>query len=233
MYSRLAQHLNDHNTLNKYQYGFRAKLGTDNAIFNLITEILHSLNHKSMVGGIFCDLEKAFNCVSHEVLLNKLKFYGTDKQNNLYRPYLQDRFQRTAIMNGLDNNKVSSEWAIISNGVPQGSVLGPLLFLAYINELPMILQPNGVPVLFADDASVLISHANPIQFKNKINAVYRTLGDWFKKNLLSLNTGKTQYVNVITKNNSLIQSKIGDISEIITSAKQVKFLGLTITSTLT
>jgi hypothetical protein len=79
----------------------------------------------------------------------------------------------------------------------------------------------------------LISHANPIQFKNKINAVYRTLDDWFKKNLLSLNTVKTQYINFIIKNNSLIQREIGDNSEIITGAKQVKFLGLTIASTLT
>jgi hypothetical protein len=96
----------------------------------------------------------------------------------------------------------------------------------------MILQPNGVPVLFVDDASVLISHANAIQFKNKINAVYRTL-DWFKKNLPSLNTVKTQYINFITKNNRLIQRETGDISEIITSTKQVKFLDLTITGTLT
>jgi hypothetical protein len=90
--------------------------------------------------GFFFDLEKAFDCVSHEVLLKKLKFYGmVDIQYNLYRSYLKERFRRTAIMNGLDNNKVLSEWDTISNGVPQGSILGPLLFLLYINNLPMIL----------------------------------------------------------------------------------------------
>jgi hypothetical protein len=87
-----------------HQFGFRANLGTENAIFRLISEILHSLNQKTIVSGIFCDLEKAFDCVSREVLLNKLKFYGIiDIQYNLYRSYLQDRFQRTAIKNGLNN----------------------------------------------------------------------------------------------------------------------------------
>jgi hypothetical protein len=121
----------------------------------------------------------------------------------------------------------------VANGVPQGSVLGPLLFLVYLNELPMILEPNGIPVLFADDASVLISHANPIHFKKTINAVYRTLDDWFKKNLLSLNTGKMQYINFIIKNNTLTERDMGDISSLITSFNDTKFLRLTIDSTLT
>jgi hypothetical protein len=86
-------------------------MGTDNAIFRLISGILNSLNHRTLVSGIFCDLEKAFYCVSHKVLLDKLKYYGVnDRQYNLYKSYLQDRFQRSSILNGLNNKKVLSEW---------------------------------------------------------------------------------------------------------------------------
>jgi hypothetical protein len=139
------------------------------------------------VSGIFCDVEKAFDCVSHEVLLGKLKYYGIkDEQCNLYKSYLQDRFQRTSISNGPNNNEMYSEWVKIINGVPQGSVLGPLLFIVYINDLPKILEANSVPILFVDDASVLVSHINPLQFKKILNEVYGLLDDWFKKNLLSL-----------------------------------------------
>jgi hypothetical protein len=123
-----------------------------------------------LVGGLFCDLEKAFDRVSHEVLLNKLRYYGTNnKQYNLYKSYLQDRFQRTIISNGANNYEVYSGWTKVSNGVPQGSILGPLLFIIYINDLPKILEPKSLPILFADDT---------------INEVYGLLEDWFKKNLM-------------------------------------------------
>jgi hypothetical protein len=218
MYSRLLKHLGDNNIFSNHQFGFRVNQGTDNAIFKLISRILNSLYKKMLVGGIFCDLEKAFDCVSHEVLLYKLRYYGIKyKQYNLYKSYLQDRFQSTTICNGLNNSKVYSGWTKVTNGVPQGSILGPLLFLIYINDLPKILEAKSVPILFADDASVLISHSNPIKFKNTINEVYGFLDDWFKKNSMSLNTIKTYYINCTAKNK--VERDIGDLGTIITTTK--------------
>jgi hypothetical protein len=181
-----------------------------------------------LVVGIFCDLEKAFDCVSRAILLNKLRCYGIkDKQYNLYKSYLQDRFQRTTICNGLNNTKVYSGWTKVTNGVPHGSILGPLLFIIYINDLPKILEAKSMPILIADDASVLILHSNPIKFKNTINEVYGLLDDWFKKNSMSLNTKKkTCYINFTAKYK--VERDIGDLGAIIISTNYTKFLGLTI-----
>jgi hypothetical protein len=110
------------------------------------------------------------------------------------------------------------------NGVPQESVLGPLLFIIYINDLPKILESNSVPVLFADDASVLLSHANPLQFKNTLNEVYGILDDWFKKNLLSLNTVKTHCINFTAKNSVLVERDIGNVGTLIMSSNHTNFL---------
>jgi hypothetical protein len=156
MYNRLLKHLNEKSILSKHQFGFRENKETDNATYSLISGILDSLNKKMQVSGIFYELEKAFDCVSHEILLTKLRYYDIkDKQYNLDKSYLLNRRQRTAIINGLDSTKVNSRWAKITNVVPQGSILGPLLFIIYINDLPKILEEMSTPTLFADDARVL------------------------------------------------------------------------------
>jgi hypothetical protein len=129
---RILEHLSKHDILSPEQYGFRVGLRTDNATYKLTTEILHAMNNKLMVGGIFCDLEKAFDCFNHGILLTKLKFYGiSKKESQLCQSYLDNRYCRTAIYkDGVNRNKVSN-WAKIRHGVPQGSILGPLLFLIY------------------------------------------------------------------------------------------------------
>jgi len=151
MQTRLVKYLIDNNILVKEQYGFRTNLKTDNAIYHLTNEILNALDNNLSIGGIFCDLEKAFDCVNHKILLTKVEFYGiTGNHHKLYKSYLLDRYQTTLLYN--ENSHItSSPWSKVEHGVPQSSVLGPPLFLMFINDLPKFINDKFIPILFADD----------------------------------------------------------------------------------
>ena len=233
MQTRLLKHLNNYNILVQEQYGFRANLKTDDAIFHLTNQTLNTLNSNSLVGAIFCDLEKAFDCVNHKILLTKLKFYGiTDTHYKLYKSYLTDRYQRTLLYNGNGNSTIST-WEKVEHGVPQGSVLGPLLFLIFINDLPKFINKISAPILFADDTCTLVSHPNPHVFYDNINTVFHTLNEWFRNNVLSLNLAKTHFIKFVAKNNSPNEIDINCDDMQIPLDTSTKFLGLTITCTLT
>jgi hypothetical protein len=106
----------------------------------------------------------------------------------------------------LDGNlpNSNSEWREIRHGVPQGLILGPLLFLLYINDLPKIVNDNAKVVLYVDDTSIIITSLNPTNFANSANKLLQDINKWFTTNLLLLNADKTQYMQFVTETNSLI-----------------------------
>jgi len=208
-YVRLYQHLINHSVLLNEQFGFKAKSSTAKAIFNLISEILETLNSKKVVGGIFCDLEKAFDCINYAILLCKLNLYRIRGPfHKLIKSHLTNRYQRVLI-GGKYSYHSNSEWSKINHGVPQGSILGPLLFLFYINDLPKMVQCNSKPTLFVDYTSLIFSNPNYLDFKTTINKVFSQLNKLFDGNLLLLNCEKTRYVHFTLKGTVLHEAPIG------------------------
>jgi hypothetical protein len=152
------------------QLGFRKGIATEDAIFNLTNDILNALNNKTMAGSIFCNLEKAFNSVNHDLLLSTLLYCGTSgRAKLLLESYLQNRYQRIQIINSYLNSNTVSKWTKTKYWVQHGSILGPMLFLVYINDLPKAI---AIPILFADDTSILIKSSNNIRFQSDLNVVW-------------------------------------------------------------
>jgi len=152
-YNRVHYHIKNNNILANEQYGFRNNSSIEIASYNIINNILKALNNKMWVGGIFCDLTKAFDYVNH-ILLPKLEFYGiTGRANNLIKSFLNDRYQRVLMKNKYSKT-CFSEWGKVKQGVPQGSILLPLFFLLYINDLPGTINNTSKPTIFADDTNI-------------------------------------------------------------------------------
>jgi len=129
-------------------------------------------------------------------------------------------------------NKLTCKWEPVEHGVPQGSVLGPLLFLIYINDVSGTLSSVANPILFVDDTSIIISNIDSQEFKNNIISVMNETISWFQSNLLTLNCNKTHFLQFMTKKQNEMKIKIVVSSTIITNVNSTKFLGLTIDSTL-
>jgi len=160
-----------------------------------------------------------------------LEFYGiTSRANNLIRSYLSDRHQRVLIKNKYSKN-CFSDWEKVKQGVPQGSILGPLFFLLHINDLPGIINDISKPTIFADDTNIIFTHSKLTDFKDEINLVIEKISKWFQANSLIPNFHKTNYIQFMAKPKLAVDIHITHKANLINNTYSTNFLGLTLDST--
>jgi hypothetical protein len=221
--NRLSSFLTKYNIIYDFQFGFRKHHSTTLSVLEVIDECYNKLNQNNYVLGIYFDLQKAFDSVTHSILLDKLEYYGIrGKLFNWFVSYLSNRQQFTVV------NGVSSSVLPIAYGVPQGSVLGPLLFLLYINDIFKAVD-NSKLRLFADDTNLFVFEKTISALETTANNSVQSLQHWFYCNKLTVNVDKT--------NMTLFNTKRGNTSpEInvvlggnpIAHVNECKYLGIVI-----
>ena len=226
VYNRTVAFLRKYSIICDNQFGFREKHNTTHAILTLIHKISISFDNSCHTVGLFLDFSKAFDTIDHQILLYKLSNYGI-RGNALewFRSYLNDRVQFVTV------NESESSTRPVTCGVPQGSILGPLLFVLYVNDMKNSSDVLSF-ILFADDSNIFYTHHDPQSLVNTMNAEFKKVTNWIKANKLSLNLQKTNYMLFSHSLPHLPHQILLDNTE-IKEVQTTKFLGLTIDNKLT
>ena len=219
--TRLIKFLTKYKVLSKDQFGFRAKFSTEYAIVDIYDKLIRNLDEGLSSCTIFLDLAKAFDSVSHQILLRKLHCYGIrGKALKLFESYLSSRSQFVKLPNGC-----KSSLTLVEFGVPQGSILGPLLFLLFINDLPS--ATNLYIKLFADDTFLCAQNKNFSALQNEVNVELEKVFVWLASNKLTLNIKKSKYM-IITNKKKLPDFAVKFNGMSLECCKSYKYLGVII-----
>ena len=219
MYARLIEHINSNNILSAHQFGFRKHMSTFDAIMQLTEFIYESLDDKKSCLNVLIDYSRAFDTVNHSILLKKLNKYGVRGiALQLLSSYLANRKQRVEINNTYSN-------LITTNiSIPQGSVLGPLLFLLFINCLPNISR-KFLPTMFADDCTLSFRNNNLDNLINDCNEELMKFKLWSDANRLTINIEKTNCLfisNIFNPPHGRISINNNELNFV----NETKFLGI-------
>ena len=226
MCKRMLAFLKKHSILYKLQFGFRENHSTVMALIEALNKIYKNLDEGKFVLGVFLDLKKTFDTIDHKILLKKLEHYGIRGiVNKWFSSYLLNRKQFTAV------NGESSTLSSINTGIPQGSVLGPLLFTICVNDIAN--STNLQPRLFADDTNIFAANENITHLIQNTNTELEKIDTWFKANRLKLSVDKTTYCIYSPKKKLLLNTPEVRIGDVIQKSDSVRYLGLIIDEKLT
>ena len=227
MANRLLSFFNKFNFISKFQYGFLKNKSTCDALINLTELIYDGLDNRDYILNILIDLSKAFDTVNHSILIDKLFIYGIRGLPLMWlKSYLKDRKQYVGIGDSASSLKT------LNLGVPQGSILGPLLFLIYINDLPSVSEVLS-PTLFADDTTLTIAHPNYDELVEKVNYELKPIISWTQANRLTVNVNKTEMILITNRSQTNTDDQIILNDEFLKFNESVMFLGVKIDRGLT
>lgn len=227
---QIVEYVETNNLLTKYQAGFRKQNSCESALQTVLSKWKNALNNKQIVGVVFIDFRRAFETINRDLLLLKLKNFGMGSVViNLLREYLEDRMQ---ICKYNDSESTSKKSVY---GVPQGTVMGPNLFVMYINDIVQYVDKCEIQ-LFADDTLLYIVGENVCDIVNVVNNELAALQKWLSSNSLSVNTEKTKFMLVKSRYNfidTVNHSGVYINGKKIEQVKECKYLGVVIDDKLT
>ena len=220
IHNQLQAYLNEKKILYQFQSGFRTNFSTDSCLSYLHDKILKGFDCGKYTGMILIDLQKAFDTIDHEILLNKLVYLGLSNEVvNWFKSYLTKRLNYVQIANKLSTS------SIVTCGVPQGSILGPLLFLIYVNDMSQSVDCELL--LYADDSCLIFSDKDTKNIETALNVNFSSLCDWFVDNKLSIHLGKTESILFGTRRRLNKQGTLNITykDKIVKQKTHVKYLG--------